>query len=373
MPADDTRKLKQQIEVLQEEVVGLETENKELKARLGDPGAYETGGQSGTSASPETDSSVQNMIKTTMASPETSGVCGADLTWYYQNGVMVISGTGKMADYHYNWGWGDEEGVDSPWWEIREKVGWLIVDKGATSIGNYAFGGLQSMSKAILADTVETIGEGAFGKCENLLEITLPDKVKTIETYTFYECTNLKGIRFPSALETIGENAFEGCKNLQEITLPNALEAIGERAFNGCENLTKVILPDALKSIERGAFDGCDNMKEVTLPNTLEYIGDYPLCGREYQEEITVPDSLKSIGILYGNCQTLNVSNNITSIKDINGDWQMLKMSDNIKYIGWIGSEDETARIVYKGTTYTIDEFEKIMKELEELMEELDD
>ncbi len=30
---------------------------------------------------------------------EATGMCGADLTWYYLNNVLVIRGTGEMTDY----------------------------------------------------------------------------------------------------------------------------------------------------------------------------------------------------------------------------------------------------------------------------------
>lgn len=44
----------------------------------------------------------ESLMKATIESPETSGVCGADLTWYYQNGILVITGKGGMTDYNEN-------------------------------------------------------------------------------------------------------------------------------------------------------------------------------------------------------------------------------------------------------------------------------
>lgn len=35
-----------------------------------------------------------------MAAPTVSGTCGDNLTWTLENGVLTISGTGKMENYY---------------------------------------------------------------------------------------------------------------------------------------------------------------------------------------------------------------------------------------------------------------------------------
>lgn len=56
-----------------------------------------------------------------MESPEISSVCGADLNWYYKNGVLVITGTGEMTNY-------SRRREDYLWYDIRDQIGWVILD-----------------------------------------------------------------------------------------------------------------------------------------------------------------------------------------------------------------------------------------------------
>ncbi len=65
-----------------------------------------------------------------------SGFCGADgenLTWtLYDDGELVISGEGDMANYHYFY-------IDPPWEEYFPQIKVITVEEGVTSIGYYAF------------------------------------------------------------------------------------------------------------------------------------------------------------------------------------------------------------------------------------------
>ena len=124
-------------------------------------------------------SEVENLLKTTVEGPETSGVCGADLTWYYQNGVLAIKGTGEMTDY---------EEKKRPWYDIREKIGWVIFDNGASGVGRNAFYKLETLSNVVLPDTLTGIGEGAFSGCGNLQKIVFPGRVTEIGDGAFSGC-----------------------------------------------------------------------------------------------------------------------------------------------------------------------------------------
>lgn len=170
------------IEELEQRIDELEAENKELRAQIEDSDSAEESQQAGNE--------VESLIKTTIESPETSGVCGADLTWYYQNGVLVIKGTGEMTDYHLSW---DE---NTPWLEIRNDIGWVIIDEGVTSIGDDAFAYLGTLSKVILPSTLESIPYDAFDH-RNDCTIIYDDK-----TYTPDE--------FIDSLEKLGIKVKEG-------------------------------------------------------------------------------------------------------------------------------------------------------------------
>lgn len=160
-----------QIKELEQRIEELEAENKELRAQLENSDSTDNNQQS------EADS----LLQATIQSPETSGVCGANLTWYYQNGVLAIAGTGEMADYRR----GENEGdwnykITTPWYDIKDKIGWVIIDDGVTSIGDYAFCKCFTLSKIELPKTLTTIGYSAFYKCENIKEINLPNSIINI-------------------------------------------------------------------------------------------------------------------------------------------------------------------------------------------------
>lgn len=105
--------------------------------------------------------------------PETAkekGVCGADLTWYYQDNVLVVRGSGDMTDY-------DDSTTtpNAPWHQagIGTSIGHIYIEDGVTSIGDCAFSYWfphceSTVSKAVIGKDVARIGRGAFDKCAGI-------------------------------------------------------------------------------------------------------------------------------------------------------------------------------------------------------------
>lgn len=121
--------------------------------------------------------STEEFLKTiTPETAEAKGVCGADLTWYYQDNVLVIKGTGPMSDYFASF---DERNY--PWSDYYDKIGMVVIGEGCTSISKYAFYDFELLSKIIIPEGIESIGEYAFDYCRNLKEITLPASLKSVE------------------------------------------------------------------------------------------------------------------------------------------------------------------------------------------------
>jgi len=192
---------------------------------------------------------------------EEKGVCGADLTWYYKDNVLVIKGTGTMNDYDYL------RGVEAPWYDkgLKGKVHWLIIGEGVTSIGDDAFEDMRSLSKAELPSTIETIGESAFSGCDYLSSITIPDSVTTIGSHAFSNCDSIPSITIPSSVTTIGSFVFYGCHSLSSITIPSSVTEIGESAFYCCESLSSVTIPSSMAEISASAFQYCYSLTSVTF------------------------------------------------------------------------------------------------------------
>ena len=89
------------------------------------------------------------------ANAETSGTCGPDLTWHLtDNGVLTISGKGKMYDYSSLNG--------APWHDYDIKR--IIIGDGITRIGGYAFFNCSALTSVTIPNSVTTIGEYAFSR-----------------------------------------------------------------------------------------------------------------------------------------------------------------------------------------------------------------
>lgn len=171
---------------------------------------------------------------------EEKGVCGADLTWYYKDNVLVIKGTGTMNDYDYL------RGIEAPWYDkgLKNKVHWLIIEDGATYIGDEAFSSIDSLSKVELPSTIETIGDYAFSYCDSLSSFTIP-----------------------SSVTDIGNRAFCGCESLSSITIPSSVTKFGSSVFVGCMDITSVTFEGDVPEIEEGyeyLFDGVE-LEQLTV------------------------------------------------------------------------------------------------------------
>lgn len=92
-------------------------------------------------------------VNAVKAAKEYSGTCGDNLTWTLSNNRLTISGTGPMYDY--------SEENPAPW--KGKNVYFCTVNKGVTSIGEYAFlGGNEGDLKIDISATVTQIGHKAF-------------------------------------------------------------------------------------------------------------------------------------------------------------------------------------------------------------------
>ena len=90
------------------------------------------------------------------AKAEKSGSCGPNLKWYLtDNGVLTISGKGKMNDYSFD--------NRSPWYKYDIKR--IIIGDGVTTIGEFAFTNCSTLTSVTIPNSVTEIGEFAFRGC----------------------------------------------------------------------------------------------------------------------------------------------------------------------------------------------------------------
>ena len=118
-----------------------------------------------------------DLLMDLLANDENSGTCGPDLRWLFtDNGVLVITGKGKMNDYLY-----------------RNRLPWYKYD----------------IKRIIIGDGATTIGEAAFKDCSNLTSVTIPNSVTTIGRHAFDECSALTSVTIPNSVTEIGGYAFK--------------------------------------------------------------------------------------------------------------------------------------------------------------------
>ena len=188
-----------------------------------------------------------------------------NLTWkLYEDGTLNISGTGAMKDYN-------ADDNPSPAYN-NSKVKKIVIEKGVTSVGDYAFRSCNNLTSIMISNSVTSIGNSAFFYCTSLTSVTIPDNVTSIENYAF-AYTGLKSITIPDSVTNIGNYAFAGCKDLTSITIPDSVTSIGNSAFYNCSSLTSITIPDSVTSIGTATFSGCKNLTSITIPDSVTSIG----------------------------------------------------------------------------------------------------
>ena len=65
--------------------------------------------------------------------------------------------------------------------------------------------------------------------------VVIPKGVTEIGDYAFWCCRSLQHITIPGSVSEIGGGAFDGCTDLQSIKLPNSVTYIGCHAFGDAE------------------------------------------------------------------------------------------------------------------------------------------
>ena len=128
----------------------------------------------------------------TKAKASTGTISESKVTYSFNKmtGVLTITGKGDMpADMQFR---------------NSKKIKKVVIEKGVTSICDYAFLG-----------------------CTKLRTLILPDGLLSIGVKSFVN-TNIKKLTIPSSVRTIGQCAFWGCKRLKWITMPGDFNFVYE-------------------------------------------------------------------------------------------------------------------------------------------------
>ena len=272
---------------------------------------------------------------TASASEVANGTCG-DLTWTLDSeGVLTISGEGKMAtpdtysstDVYSNL-YTYKEYTDS----VRE----VVIEEGITSIGwraFYNFSNLETVSIPSSITEYPVLNNGvilqnsAFENCKSLENIKFSDDLTCLGAYSFSDCTSLESVTIPQGITTWGQGTFSGCTSLKDITLPDGLAILGAAAFEKT-GVESVYIPSSIQkwddfssyfgSAGSQAFFNCTNLKSVTFGDGITEIPEATFKECTSLEEVAFGDDSQITEIgkeAFRNCTNLKrveIPNNVT-------------------------------------------------------------
>jgi len=282
----------------------------------------------GTAFAGESNDTVGDVSDTVMVALESeativvSGTCGTDLTWELDDeGTLTIDGSGSMSSY--------SEGT-APWYEYRSQIYSLVVESGATSVGQYAFYGCTSLIDIVIPESVEKISTHAFQNCTKLTSVAIASGVTELGVGVFYGCTSLMEVAIPDSVTTVGSYTFYGCTNLTAATLPESITIINVGLFYGCSSLASITIPDNVTSIDTNAFYGCSSLESIVLSEKLAAIGVDAFYECSSLTEITIPYSVSSIGsYAFGKCSGLTD----VYYEGSKEDWQSIVIDSGNTYL----------------------------------------
>ncbi|MBR3887484.1 MAG: leucine-rich repeat protein [Clostridia bacterium] len=228
---------------------------------------------------------------------------------------LIISGSGTTKSYS------SENEV--PYTLYKDKIETVRIDKGVTTIGNYAMSNLRNMKTLNIGPTLTTFEDNAlmYSNNYNIITIdakntsfsyedfTLYDKSKshiymhstkdaaqffTIENtvtsignYAFYDNDKILKITANSNA-SLGNSALENMDNLFEITGMIGGTSIGNRAFADCRKLETMSVSTVLETIGTEAFLNTASLEKISLPKTVTLVG---------KEDLSSSGVFKNIGI----------------------------------------------------------------------------
>lgn len=242
------------------------------------------------------------------AATETSGSCGENVTWVFneQTNTLTISGTGNMDNGPF--------GNKMRWAPLYDKIHYIVIEEGITSICDYAFEGSTELKEVTIPKSVTYIGESAFERSglhridlhdeitymgtsafewSSLEEVVIPSGITELEFGLFRTCKKLRNVVLHDGITKIGNDVFRQCSSLERITIPDSVTFLGA-AFLECTALTDITLGNGVTIIRKSCFQNCTALKEINLPDSVQRISSTAFQNCRALEKITIGAGLTS-------------------------------------------------------------------------------
>ena len=187
---------------------------------------------------------------------------GGNISWTLSSdGVLTVSGEGAMP----NW----SDGSETPWAAVRSSVQSVVVERGVTDVGSFAFAGCKNLTGVSFSDTVGYIGAYVFYDCSSLSYVFIPagvyhimpsafvgSSLRTIEVAADNPCyLSQDGVLFTNPKYTL---VCRPSKNPDSFyAVPEGVQVIQDNAFCGNTGLKSLSIPASVTEIRPGAFYQC--------------------------------------------------------------------------------------------------------------------
>ncbi len=246
-----------------------------------------------------------------IASAETSGTCGDNVTWTLDNGTLTISGEGEITS--------------TPWSTYSNDILKVVICENITTIPTFAFSYFSNLKEVSLPDTLEKIASYAFAWCKNLKQLHIPKNVKEIMDFTFR-------YNYFESIEVDADNQYFSSLNgdlynKDKTTLVCYAAGKSDEAY---------VSPAGVTTMGRGAMSGVKNLKTITLSDDVTEIGINAFSNTSLLETINIGANVKSIGNLaiYNNTNltNINVNENNQYFCDVDGVLFNKSMTELVKY-----------------------------------------
>ena len=258
------------------------------------------------------------------AEQASSGSCGENAVWSYENGTLTISGTGSTYDYRELVGDADVQ-YSRPWDAFRDDIRHVVVGEGIIRLGADAFIQTPNLASVELPGTLKEIGSFAFFCCPALADAQLPEGLTALGQQCFFG-TALTEVVIPSTVTFVDANVFEDCKALTDVYFRSDPElpsfVMGNSVFRGCAALEEIQVEEghlglrsvggalyfrwysgelALNSYPHGKRD-----TEYRIADNTVFVDQSAFYMQPYVQSIIFPDTVTNVSSLaFRECKAL--------------------------------------------------------------------
>ena len=292
------------------------------------------------------------LIVSAAAAESITGACGANTSFSLDgNGIMTISGSGKMWDFRSDADYFDFH--PCPWEDYRQSIREVVFQKGITRIGADSFNGCKELTKVTFSDSITDIGEFAFCFCDQLGDFTLPNGLEKIGQQAFCG-TAITRIEIPGSVGFVDAGICEFCSRLSKVVYKKHTEGnfvSGNSPFRGCTALKAIEVEtghNALVSDEGVLYQGSTLLQYPAGKEAAEYtvrigctdIGQFSFYETKALEKVYLPRKTEALWpCAFGNCKNLTYVKMPDTVKTISKG--AFEGCSQLQVIDYAGSEED--------------------------------